>query len=292
MESPFYQPTPILFTLEAGEYRAVLWDGADPGAIFLHGLTGVAEVWGPTIAALGDDRPASIAFDQRGHGHSARPATGYSVAAYVADLVHAVHALGLARPHLVGHSMGARVAMAAAARHPNLFRSVAIVDIGPDQWKQNWVDSVAAFDRIPQCWPSVDAAVGRAGQARAEASIDATLAAARPAPEALRAIAEARLRVHANGTASWLASVDALKQTVVAHRSRGYWKEWSNITLPLMLVRGGTSDELRPHVAERMRRVRPAARYHELAGVGHNIPLLAPVPLARLLRTFWNDVRT
>jgi len=276
--------------LSAGQFRVLEWPGHEPAAIFLHGLTGVAEVWGPTVAALGEARPASFALDQRGHGHSPKPVSRYEVANHVRDLVETIEALRLDRPDLVGHSMGARVAMVAAARHPALFRSVTIVDIGPEQWTANWVDSIAAFDRLPALWPSVDAAVGRAGQVRPGSSLDAALAAVGPGAAPLRAIAEARLRVTSDGSASWLASVDALKQTVKAHRSRAYWSEWTRIGVPAMLIHGELSDELRPSTVARMRAMRPDVRYEELIGVGHNIPLIAPTRLGRLLQDFWGKL--
>ena len=283
-------PTVRTVALSAGSFRVLEWEGSDRSAIFLHGLTGVAEVWGPTVDALGDGRPHSFALEQRGHGHSPKPTFGYKIGNYERDLVEAIEALKLDRPHLVGHSMGARVSMFAAARHPELFRSVTIVDIGPERWKANWVDSVAAFDRLPPSWPSVEAAVGRAGQIRPGSSIDAALAATGSAAAPLRAIAEARLRVNPDGSASWLASTDALKQTVIAHRSRGFWPEWSRVSAPAMLVRGELSDELRVATSSRMRAMRPDVRFEELAGVGHNIPLIAPTSLAHVLRDFWGKL--
>ena len=61
--------------LAGGRFRLLEWPGRGPGVLFLHGLTGVAEVWEPTVERLGQDRPRSFAFDQRGHGHSAKPRT-------------------------------------------------------------------------------------------------------------------------------------------------------------------------------------------------------------------------
>ena len=99
--------------------------------LFLHGLTGVAEVWQETVDALGEGRPRCVAIDQRGHGDS--PHGGpYHVRQLVQDALAAARAAGMERPHLVGHSMGARVAMAAAAWRPRAWRTVAMADIGPE----------------------------------------------------------------------------------------------------------------------------------------------------------------
>lgn len=271
--------------LPAGRFRALEWAGSEPAALFLHGLTGLAEVWGPTVTALGDGGPRSIAIDQRGHGHSAKPERGYDAGAFVRDVVGVVRGLGLDRPHLVGHSMGARVAIVAAARHPELFRSVSIVDIGPEAWRANWVESVEAFDTMPAVYPDAETAIGNAGRARPGETIDAALG--RPGDDALREIALARLSPVPGGGLTWIADRAALKETVRIQRSRNYWRDWEALEPPAMLIRGGRSRELREPVAAEMRRRNPRVRFVEFAGVGHNIPLLAPGMLAKTLRDFW-----
>lgn len=271
--------------LPPGRFRALEWAGGDPPVLFLHGLTGVAEVWGPTVAALGDRRPRCIAIDQRGHGHSAKPDHGYDVGAFVRDAVGVMRALGLDRPHLVGHSMGARVAIVAAARHPELFRSVSIVDIGPEAWRANWVESVEAFDAMPATYPDAETAIGNAGRSRPGETIDAALG--RPGDDALRDIALARLRDVPGGGVTWLADRAALKETVRIQRSRDYWRAWEALEPPALLIRGGRSRELRERIADEMRRRNPRVQFVEFAGVGHNIPLLAPGLLAATLRDFW-----
>ena len=280
-------PVTRTLALPAGEFRILEWPGMQPPALFLHGLTGVAEVWGPTVAEL-DPRRQSFALDQRGHGHSPRPATGYGISSFVADVLEASHRLGLDRPHLVGHSMGARVALVAAARHPERFRSVTIVDIGPEQWRANWQSTVAAFDRMPASYPTIDAAIGGARNRGADPA-DTALS-GRPDDATLRSIAVARLRTASDGSVTWLADRDALKRTVIAHRSRNYWREWERIAISALLVRGGTSGELRQAVSDRMRQRNPRVAFREFESVGHNIPLLAPGLLAATLSEFWQSV--
>ncbi|MCC7366680.1 MAG: alpha/beta hydrolase [Dehalococcoidia bacterium] len=271
--------------LPAGRFRALEWPGSEPTAVFLHGLTGIAEVWGPVVARLGEGAPRCIAIDQRGHGHSPKPPSGYAAADFAADVVAAVAELGLDRPHLVGHSMGGRVAIVAAARYPGRFRSAAIIDIGPEAWAANWRESVEAFERLPASWPDAESAIGRAGRGRGGESLDAALA----SDAELRDVAVARLGELPGGGVAWLADIEALKQTVRIHRSRDYWRDWERIAIPALLVRGGESRELRPRVAEEMRRRNPGVLYEELAGVGHNVPLLAPGRLAETLAAWWRS---
>lgn len=260
------------YRLGAGTFRALEWSGPEEPAIFLHGLSGVANVWQQTVEALGANRPRCIAIDQRGHGHSPKP-RDYRIGGYVSDLLDLVDAVG--RPvRLVGHSMGARVALVAAARHAERFSSVAIVDIGPEAWKANIDGTVAAFARRPASFASREEALEFGSRGR-PGSLDA------------ERFLLPRLNEEPDGSYTWLAPAGALMDTVRAHRSRNFWAEWDAIRIPAMLVRGGRSNELRPWVAEKMRARNSHVEFHEIPETGHNIPLLAPVALAGLLTAFW-----
>lgn len=272
-------PRAVTVRLPAGAFRTLEWPGAaDATVVFLHGLSGVADVWGATIDALGPDRPRAIALDQRGHGHSPRTPGAYAAVDYLGDLVALLD--GIAGPvHLVGHSMGARVAILAAARHPARFASVKIVDIGPEAWARNIATTARLFASLPQRFADREEALalGRAanrGEAWAERFVDWRL---RPTGDG-------------DGGYRWLASSEALVESVTVQRSRNYWRDWERIAIPALLVRGGTSTEVRPHIAEAMRRRNPAVRFVEIDDVGHNIPLDAPEPLADALTGFWVTV--
>ncbi len=267
--------TPIerRIALPAGEFRLLEWPGDGPAVMFLHGLSGTADVWALTIAAL-EGGVHAFAIDQRGHGASPAPASGYRASDYASDAFALAEALQLDRAHLVGHSMGARIAIVAAGTRPGRFATVSIVDIGPEAWRQNWIDTVAAFDRLPASFANRDEALAYTARGRTltPAAMDRFLA---------------RLVEQPDGSYRWKANFDALKQTVTLQRGRGYWREWERISDPLLLIRGGTSDELRPSVAAAMQVRNPLARYEEFADTGHNIPLLAPVELAKSLSNHW-----
>lgn len=261
-------------SLSNGEFRTLHWDGTGRPVLLLHGLSGVAEVWLPTVAALTGARPV-VALDQRWHGQS-NPRDGRRVdaAAFVQDTVELVRALSLEGCDLAGHSMGARVAIVLASRHGSLFRSTAVVDIGPEAWKANWQETVTAFDSLPPGFADRDAALAFAG-------------ARRPLDPAGQAVFLARLRELPSGELTWRANMEKLKAVVRNHRSRDFWEEWERISGPLMLVRGERSGELRPRIAAMMRERNPSVRFREIPEVGHNIPLQAPERLAAVLEEFW-----
>jgi pimeloyl-ACP methyl ester carboxylesterase len=71
-----------------------------------------------------------IAFDQRGHGESARPGS-YSFELMRDDLALFIDNLDLVRPVLVGHSMGGTVAYLYVEAFPDSVEKLVIVDTPP-----------------------------------------------------------------------------------------------------------------------------------------------------------------
>ena len=104
--------------------------GAAPTAVLVHGVTGWHRTWwrvGPALAARGW---RAVAVDQRGHGLSDKPDTGYGFDEVTADLKALIEALGLERPVLAGQSYGGQVALDFAARWPALLSGLVLVDGG------------------------------------------------------------------------------------------------------------------------------------------------------------------
>ena len=95
------------------EYR-VLGRG-EPAVFLIHGWCGNADYWHAQFDAL-KARYTVVALDLAGHGASGANRTDWSIANYAADVVTIARQLPNARIVLVGHSMGATVALAAAPR--------------------------------------------------------------------------------------------------------------------------------------------------------------------------------
>ncbi len=69
-----------------------------------------------------------VSVDQRGFGASDKPDQKYTIEGFADDLAWLCRELGLTKPALVGHSMGGAIALATAARHPELPRAIALCD--------------------------------------------------------------------------------------------------------------------------------------------------------------------
>src|SRR4051795_13648764 len=84
--------------------------------VIVPGITSPAITW-EFVAERLADQARVIVLDVRGRGLSDVPATGYDLPDYAADVAGIVAALGLERPLLLGHSMGARIVAAVGALH-------------------------------------------------------------------------------------------------------------------------------------------------------------------------------
>ena len=94
----------------------------DPGAqtiVFLHGITDSWFSFSPLLPLLDPARYHAFALDQRGHGDSDRPLSGYGMDDFAADVASFLDAVGVPRATVVGHSMGSIVARRVAATYPD-----------------------------------------------------------------------------------------------------------------------------------------------------------------------------
>jgi pimeloyl-ACP methyl ester carboxylesterase len=120
--------TPPKVPLRAPAGLALTARGRGPDVVLVHGALGDYRQWEPIGRALSRGYRV-IAVRRRFHWPNPRPAGGvdYTFEAQSADLDALLQSLG--RPaHLVGHSYGAGVALLTALRHPELVRSLILVE--------------------------------------------------------------------------------------------------------------------------------------------------------------------
>jgi N-formylmaleamate deformylase len=99
--------------------------GAKPALLLLHGLQAAGLMWLRSAQAL-ESTYDVVMPDFRGHGQSSRSEMGLSTDMLVDDMIALLRALGLERPFIVGHSMGAEIAGRLAAAYPA--RAIVLVD--------------------------------------------------------------------------------------------------------------------------------------------------------------------
>ncbi|WFU90963.1 alpha/beta hydrolase (plasmid) [Rhizobium sp. CC1099] len=104
------------------------YGGKGPAVILIPGITSPAITWGFVAERLAERHDVYV-LDVRGRGLSSTgPDLDYGLDAMAADVVGFADALSLSAPALLGHSMGARIAMRAAISGLTGFSRLALID--------------------------------------------------------------------------------------------------------------------------------------------------------------------
>ncbi len=105
------------------------WPGRGAPVVALHGLTASYVNFIGIAERLAGRRPL-LAFDLRGRGDSDKPDGPYGLAQHARDVAAAMRAFNIGPSVIVGHSMGAFIATALAAQHPELVAGLILIDGG------------------------------------------------------------------------------------------------------------------------------------------------------------------
>lgn len=219
--------------------------------IFLHGWIGSWRYWMPTMDNL-SDRYRTYAFDLWGFGDSDRNAQRYQVEGYVAQLDQFMEQLGIQQASLVGHSLGAAVAMLAAALWPARVERVMAVSVP--------LGGVALSKRLTQSGGSslLDRLLGRRSVAQYP---EVDLEAAKTDPQAV------------TNSAQSLVNID-LRQV------------FDQIKRPLLMVYGEKDPLISPLQADEVKNFENHVRPIGLGDSGHFPMLDEASKFQRLLRDY------
>ena len=97
-----------------------------PVVVFSTSVGATIEMWDPQVRALGD-RFRLLRYDTRGHGRSQVIDRPTSIEELADDLAGLLDALGIAKAHLVGLSLGGMTGQALALRHPDKLESLVLL---------------------------------------------------------------------------------------------------------------------------------------------------------------------
>ena len=111
--------------------------GVGKPLILLHGLGADGRSWEYQRAVFAEQYRVLV-VDVRGHGRSAKPPGPYSVPQFANDMFALLDHLQVDQFHLVGLSMGGMIGFQMAVDQPARFKSVTVVNSGPELVAQNW----------------------------------------------------------------------------------------------------------------------------------------------------------
>lgn len=240
--------------------------------VFLHGLMGSWTNW---RRILMDFEPTHriLSYDQRGHGRSFKPNSGYAPEDFAQDLLQIMEELGWSQVDLVGHSMGGRNALVFAALYPGKVRKLVIEDIGPEGNPESAKKIEAMLAKVPT--PFSD-------RRQAKETILGAFS-----DQVLANYLYSNITETSPGVFDWRFSKAAILQSVAEGRSKDRWPEWERLQVPTLLIRGQNSDELDMKTYQAMLSRQPRARGVEIAGAGHWVHSDQPKLFSEALKNFF-----
>jgi pimeloyl-ACP methyl ester carboxylesterase len=139
--------------------QLAVWKGKGKEILCIHGLTANSRFWDCLASAL-SPRHKIIAMDLRGRGLSDKPLTGYSIDYHCKDVLAVMDDLGLKRPVLMGHSLGAFISLVFAAQYSNRVDRLILVDGGGKlteaQMAKVFAGIKPSLDRLGKIFPSFE----------------------------------------------------------------------------------------------------------------------------------------
>jgi len=106
------------------------WPGQGRDFLLVHGLASNARTWDLVAAKMNEAGHHVVSVDQRGHGLSDKPDTGYGFDEVCTDLTALIEAMSLRTPVVCGQSWGGNVVLELAARWPEVMSGLVMVDGG------------------------------------------------------------------------------------------------------------------------------------------------------------------
>lgn len=206
--------------------------GRGPVVVLVHGLGGFAESWRGTIDLLAG-RADVLALDLPGFGLSAKPRGRYDLDFFVRALHNFLDLADVGQVSLVGHSLGAAVAVAYALTHPSRVDRLALISgIVPGfDYRPSWLYRVVAVRGLGEiaslCGgrPLYRAAIARCFHTPTREAVDALV----DWSYAARTCWEAK--------AAYLATVRDIRDDFV-ERAEAYRRVAGTLALPVLLVHG------------------------------------------------------
>ncbi len=241
---------------------SVLGANASKRIVFIHGLMAFSANWRKIASRLEGDFQCLI-YDQRGHGRSFKPESGYSPEIFAEDLNKIAKELAWDRFHLVGHSMGARNAIVFANKYPEKVKTLTIEDMGPDSDTSAVQYYQEMLERIPT--PFLDKV---AIKTFFDNEFLKNFTPKEPSA-VLSTFLQANLEEKTDGKYDWRFSKQAVYEIVQEGHRRDRWLEVSSLKMPVMLVRGENSHVLKKETFEKMLAVNPQISGITVKGAGH-----------------------
>lgn len=258
-------------TVRIGPAPRIAVDHAGQGdlVVMLHGIGGNKRNWHDNIPAFASHFHVA-AWDARGYGESDDYEGPLTFSEYADDLVRVIDHFGAERTHVVGLSMGGRIAMDFAERYPERLGVLVLCATHrgfshfPEEKKREFVQ----LRKEP---------LVSGGEPKDIAGpVAATLIGRDPAPDVMPKLVDSMSRLHKE---SYIKSIEATVYSD-SHDKLG------EITAPSLVVVGGADRLTTPEIAQEIASMIPGARLVTLPDAGHLVNIERPEAFNRVVVDF------
>lgn len=244
--------------------------------VLLHGFTGSAGTWRGLAEYLSGSY-FIVVPDLIGHGRTDSPADPirYRMEEQVEDLHILFQELGLSQPVVVGYSMGGRTALSYAVVYPEEVTGLILVSSSPglkteeERAERRRTDGQLAdrieregIEKFVDFWQEIPLF-------DSQKNLD---------EHTQQAVRDERLSQCASGLANSLRGMGTGSQP-------SYWKELSNLDLPVLLLTGD-KDQKFENIAREMMGFLPNAVHETITGAGHAIHVEKPRQFATMVESY------
>ncbi|WP_428030441.1 alpha/beta fold hydrolase [Ancylobacter sp.] len=252
--------------------------GAMP-VVLVHGVGMALEAWEPQIAVLSRHHDV-IALDMPGHGGSSLPPADARLSDYSDAVIAVLDHLDIKAAVVVGHSMGALVALDTALAHPSRVRGVAALN--------------AVFCRTPEQRAAVLArATALAGEGSAASREESWVAAVR---RWFGADIPPSLQTAAERVSGLLAACDpvgyARTYALFASSDEVHRERLTTLAVPALFMTADGDPNSTPAMSQAMARLAPRGSVEILPGERHMMNLTAPDAVNGRLLGFLDGLAT
>jgi 3-oxoadipate enol-lactonase len=251
--------------------RTITMNAVDAGQghplVFLHGLGWDNALWARQVDRYGGDYRV-IAGDTRGHGDSDKPPGPYSIELFADDWAALLDTLAIKDACLVGFSQGGMVAQTLAIKRPDLISALVLVSTSCRSHASGRDNMEARITAMREQGAEASARVG------AKAIFSAPWMAANAA--------------YIDKFVGWRAAMPA--EPLIAAMRAVYDYDvrpgLAGVKKPCLVIAGSADVLTRPEANQEIAAAIPGARYQEVEGAGHMIPIEQPAMFDALLDGF------
>lgn len=250
--------------------------GNGQSLIILHGLFGSGDNWF-TVAKLLEKYFEVYLIDQRNHGKSPH-SEEFNYKILTDDVSEFFYKHSIQKAHLLGHSMGGKVAMSFAKKFPEMLYSLTIIDIAPKNYNENILQGQTEHKTIIETLINIDL-TKITNRTEVEIILSKTI-------DSDKLIAFLLKSLHRNsfGSFEWQLNLPSLKENLDKISGGFLNTEWDNIEItgfPVLFVKGGLSNYISKDDENLIYKIFSGAEIFEIPDTGHWLHAENPQVLAQ-----------